>query len=106
MALVAGHGQVTVILLPLHSFSLLPLKIALGLIYRLIKTLIWLGRLACIMVDEIHLLEKHKPFRPCMGSLSFLGLLAVSIILTTATCPPSLEKTFFERLERKVYHVI
>lgn len=71
-----------------------------------INTLIRLGRLARIVVDEVHLLAKHESFRRCMGDLSFLGLLAVSIVLMTATCPRSLEKTLFEKLGRKVYHVI
>jgi hypothetical protein len=71
-----------------------------------INTLIRLGRLARLVVDEVHLLEKHESFRSCMGNLSFLGLLAVPIVLMTATCPCSLEKTLFEKLGRKVYHVI
>lgn len=71
-----------------------------------INTLIRLGRLARIVVDEVHLLVKHESFRPCMGSLSFLGQLAISIVLMTATCPRSLEKTLFEKLGRKVYRVI
>ena len=71
-----------------------------------IYTLIRLGRLARIVVDEAHLLANHESFRPCMGNLSFLGSLAVPIVLMTATCPRSLEMTLFEKLGRKVYHVI
>lgn len=71
-----------------------------------INTLIRLGRLACIVVDEAHLLAKHESFWPCMGDLSFLGSLTVSVVLMTATCPHSLEKTLFEKLGRKIYHVI
>ena len=71
-----------------------------------INTLIRLGRLARIVVDEAHLLVKHESFRPCMGDLSFLGSLAVSIVLMTATCPRSLERMLFEKLGRKIYRVI
>jgi hypothetical protein len=71
-----------------------------------IATLIRLGRLARIVVDEAHLLVKHETFRPCMGMLTFLGTLAVSIVLMTATCPNRLETYLFEKLGRKVYRVI
>jgi hypothetical protein len=71
-----------------------------------ITTLIRLGRLARIVVDEAHLLEKHEPFRPCMAMLSFFGTLAISILLMTATYPHSLEKELFEKLGRKVYQVL
>lgn len=71
-----------------------------------INTLIRLGRLARIVVDEVHLLVKHELFRTCMANLSFLGLLAISIVLMTATCPRDLEKVLFEKIGRKVYRVI
>lgn len=71
-----------------------------------IATLVRLGGLARIVVDEAHLLLKHESFRPCMDMLSFLGTHPVSLVLMTATCPPSLEKVLFEKLGRKVYKVL
>lgn len=71
-----------------------------------IKTLIRLGRLARIVVDEVHLLLKHEPFRPCMGMLAFFGTLAIPLVLMTATCPKSLESELFNKLGRKVYQVL
>ena len=71
-----------------------------------VQTLIRLGRLARVVVDEVHLLVKHESFRPCMKALSFLGSLSISIILMTATCPRNLEKALFEKLGRKVYQVL
>jgi superfamily II DNA helicase RecQ len=75
-------------------------------LHAYITTLVRLGRLSRIVVDEAHLLEKHGPFRPCMATLDFLGRMAVSIILMTATCPRALERLLFERLGRKVYQVL
>jgi superfamily II DNA helicase RecQ len=71
-----------------------------------IMTLVRLGRLSRIVVDEAHLLLKHEFFRPCMGMLSFLGMLPISIILMTATCPPGLEQELFEKIGRAVYQVV
>lgn len=71
-----------------------------------VKTLIRLGRLARIVVDEAHLLLKHEPFRPCMGMLAFFGTLAVPLVLMTATCPKSLESELFKKLGRTVYQVL
>ena len=71
-----------------------------------IKTLIQLGCLARIVIDEVHLLLKHEPFRPCMGMLKFFGTLAIPLVLMTATCPKSLEGEVFEKLGRKVYQVL
>lgn len=71
-----------------------------------IETLIRLGRLARIVVDEAHLLEKHESFRPCMSTLSFLGRCAISIVLMTATCPYRLEKDLFQKLGRGAYQVV
>ena len=71
-----------------------------------ISTLVRLGRLARVVVDEAHLLLKHESFRPCMAMLSFLGTHPVSIVLMTATCPPRLEKGLFDKLGRKVYKVL
>src|SRR5258708_20103272 len=45
-----------------------------------ISTLVRLGRLARIVVDEAHLLLKHETFRPCMTVLSFLGTHPVSMV--------------------------
>jgi len=71
-----------------------------------VATLIRLGRLARIVVDEAHLLAKHESFRPCMGMLTSFGMLAISIVLMTATCPNGLERYLFQRLGRKVYQVL
>jgi hypothetical protein len=71
-----------------------------------ISTLVRLGRLARIVVDEAHLLVKRESFRPCMDTLAFFGTLPISIILMTATCPPRLERLLFEKLGRKVYQVL
>lgn len=71
-----------------------------------IGNLIRLGRLARIVVDEAHLLAKHESFRPCMGMLSFFGMLAVSLVLMTATCPARLEAHLFQKLGRNVYRVV
>lgn len=68
-----------------------------------IATLVRLGWLARIIVDEAHLLVKHESFRPCMGMLTFFGTLGVSIVLMTATCPNRLETYLFEKLGRRVY---
>jgi superfamily II DNA helicase RecQ len=69
-------------------------------------TLVRLGRLARIVVDEAHLLEKHESFRPCMAMLSFFGKLSVSLVLMTATCPKDLEGRLFVKLGRTVYQVL
>jgi len=71
-----------------------------------VTTLIRLGRLARIVVDEAHLLVKQESFRPCMRMLTSFGMLAISIVLMTATCPSGLEKYLFEKLGRKVYQVL
>ena len=71
-----------------------------------VATLIRLGRLARIVVDEAHLLAKHESFRPCMGMLAFFGTLAISIVLMTATCPNDLERYLFQKLGRKIYQVL
>ena len=71
-----------------------------------VATLIRLGRLARIVVDEAHLLARHESFRPCIGMLTFFGTLAISIVLMTATCPSGLERYLFQKLGRKVYQVL
>ena len=71
-----------------------------------VNTLIRLGRLARIVVDEAHLLLKHESFRPCMATLAFFGTLTIPLVLMTATCPKSLESKLFEKLGRKVYQVL
>jgi superfamily II DNA helicase RecQ len=71
-----------------------------------IMTLISLGCLASIVVDEAHLLFKHAKFRPCMDMLEYLGRMATSILLMTATCPRNLEQKLFDKLGRKVYQVL
>ena len=70
-----------------------------------VATLIRLGQLARIVVDEAHLLAKHESFRPCMGMLTFFGTLTISIVLMTATCPNDLERYLFQKLGRKIYQV-
>jgi len=71
-----------------------------------IMTLVCLGHLSRIVVDEAHLLPKHKSFRPCMGMLAFFGTLPISIVLMTATCPCTLETQLFDKLGQAVYHVL
>ena len=69
-------------------------------------TLIIKGQMARFIVDEAHLLVKHKSFRPCLNLLGFLGSLPISIVLLTATCPPSLESSLFEKVGRVTYQVL
>ena len=71
-----------------------------------IVTLIRLGRLARVVVDEAHLLLKHEHFRPCVNMLQFLGQLPTSIVLMTATCPRAMEKALFDKLGRQIYRVL
>lgn len=71
-----------------------------------VATLIRLGRLARIVVDEAHLLAKHESFRPCMAMLTTFGTLAISIVLMTATCSNDLERYLFQKLGRKIYQVL
>ena len=63
-----------------------------------VETLICLGRLARIVVDEAHLLHKHASFRPCVDMLEYFGRMPTSILLMTATCPRNLEQTLFAKL--------
>lgn len=70
------------------------------------ETLICLGRLARIVVDEAHLIHKHASFRPCVEMLEYFGRMPTSILLMTATCPPSLEQSLFSKLGRQVYQVL
>lgn len=49
------------------------------------------GRIARVIVDEAHLIETHRCFRPVMDTLAWLGTKNVQIILETATWPPTLE---------------
>jgi hypothetical protein len=71
-----------------------------------VETLIRLGRLARIVVDEAHLLLKHSSFRPCVDMLEYCGRMPTSILLMTATCPHGLEQTLFAKLGRTVYQVL
>ena len=71
-----------------------------------VETLIRMGRLARIVVDEAHLLHKHASFRPCVESLEYLGRMPASILLMTATCPRHMEQSLFAMLGRRVYHVL
>ena len=71
-----------------------------------ITTLICLGQLARIVVDEAHLLLKHASFRPCVDMLEYLGRMPTSILLMTATCPPNLEQKLFAKLGRQIYQVL
>ncbi|KAG8688648.1 hypothetical protein FRC11_005025, partial [Ceratobasidium sp. 423] len=49
------------------------------------------GKLARVVVDEPHILNTSKHFRPLLSAVSNLGTLGVPIILTTATLPPDQE---------------
>jgi hypothetical protein len=71
-----------------------------------VATLIRLGRLARIAVDEVHLLLKHESFRPCVNVLEYFGQMPTSMLLSTATCPHHLEKELFAKLGRQVYQVL
>ena len=68
--------------------------------------LLHLGRLACLVVNEAHLLPKHKSFRPCINFLKVFGSILISIVLLTTTCPPALEKTIFQKLGHDIYCVL
>jgi Helicase conserved C-terminal domain len=70
------------------------------------ETLICLGRLSRIVVDEAHLIHTHGSFRPCVEMLEHLGRMPISILLMTATCPPNLEQSLFAKLGRQVYQVL
>ena len=71
-----------------------------------VETLIRLGRLARIVVDEAHLLHKHASFRPCVDMLEYFRRMPTSILLMTATCPHNLEQELFAKLGRTVYQVL
>jgi hypothetical protein len=71
-----------------------------------VMTLIRLGRLARIAVDEAHLLIQHSSFRPCLDMVERLGRMPVSMVLMTATCPRHLERKLFEKVGRQVYQVL
>ena len=71
-----------------------------------INTLIRMGQLARLVVDEAHLLLKHTDFRPCVGMLKYFGHLPVPIVLITATLPQHLEKKLFDQLGRRTYRVL
>jgi hypothetical protein len=75
-------------------------------LHTYITTLIHLGHLSWVVIDKAHLLEMHEPFRPCMATLEFLGQLAVSIVLMTATCLCALKCLLFGKLGWKVYQVL
>jgi hypothetical protein len=70
------------------------------------ETLICLGCLARIVVDEGHLIHTHASFRPCTEMLEYLGRMPTSIVIMTATCPPNLEQSLFTKLGRQVYQVV
>jgi Helicase conserved C-terminal domain len=71
-----------------------------------VATLILLGRLARIVVDEAHLLLKHASFRPCVNMLEYFGRMPTPMLLMTATCPHKLEKELFSKLGRQIYQVL
>ena len=52
-----------------------------------VTTLISLGCLARVVVDEARLLLKHESFRPCLNLLEHFGQMPTSISLMTAICP-------------------
>jgi hypothetical protein len=71
-----------------------------------LNSLIILGQLARVVVDESHLLLKHEGFRECVDMLQHFGQMAISIILMTATLPSSIEGRLFEKVGRRVYRVL
>ena len=81
-------------------------KLHLDELKAYVITLISLGRLAHIAVDEAHLLLKHECFRPCVNMLEYFGRMPTPILLMTATCPSKLEKELFSKLGRQIYVVL
>jgi len=71
-----------------------------------VTTLISLGRLTCIAVDEAHLLLKHECFRPCVNMLEYFGRMPMPILLMIVTCPSKLEKELFSKLGQQIYVVL
>ena len=56
------------------------------------------GRLARIIVDEVHLVLTHAGFRKVMESLTWLGPAGPQIVLQTATLPPGLQDRLLKAL--------
>lgn len=71
-----------------------------------LASLLSTGRLARLVIDEVHLLLKHKGFRPCLSMLQHFGCLAIPIVLMTATCPPDMESALFQSIGRQAYTVL
>jgi hypothetical protein len=95
--------------LPTSSPQLLLVAVEYGHWTKLriyLDTLIRLGRLARVVVDEAHLLEKHAEFRECVNLLEHFGQLPTPIILMTATLPSHLEERLFSKVGRRVYRVL
>jgi hypothetical protein len=93
------HAPPQLVLVSVENCTWEPLKSYLGALHRL-------NQLARVVVDEAHLLIKHEGFRHCMNFLQFIGGIAISIVLMTATCPPSLEKDLFDKIGRTSFRVI
>jgi Helicase conserved C-terminal domain len=53
-------------------------------------------RVARVIVDEAHLVQTHRSFRPVMETLVWLGKKNVQIVLQTTTWPPALEKALLD----------
>jgi len=71
-----------------------------------ITTLIRMGRLARIAIDEAHLVLQQSSFRPCLDMLEYLGQMPTSILLMTATCMCCLESKLFKKVGQQVYQVL
>jgi superfamily II DNA helicase RecQ len=56
------------------------------------------GRLARIIIDEIHLVVTHASFRPSMESLTWMGAAGCQVVLQTATLPPVLQERVLKAL--------
>ena len=66
----------------------------------------WMRRLDRIVVDECHIiLNQQKDFRPAMARLGRLVSARTQMVFLTATLPPSMESTFFQRIQHPAHAV-
>lgn len=71
-----------------------------------LETLIHLGHLTRLVIDEAHQLLKHEEFRECVNLLQHLGQFPIPIVLITATLPSTLEQKLFSKVGRQLYRVL
>lgn len=70
----------------------------LSLFKEYVATLHTRGKLARIIVDEVHLVLTHASFREIMTKMTWLGPTGPQIILQTATLPPTLQDRLFSTI--------